>query len=210
MLNWIVWNRTVEMYKMDLSLNNLQWLICHKTKPNLPRRNRNIHEERERTEKMAVLLGQCCITQHLLCSDEKKWMTDIQGLTNKEKCIYDSMQLAIHIHINEKSIWPKVGSYGCIKDEQKERKVWCSEYRLTWVCVYSVVMRKIKVDYESWLIAVLVVMLHLWVRWVFFLVAWEKWISVLIWAGCRLSQTLCDIYVYIGVHRAPTLLLWVT
>ena len=23
------------MYKMDLSLNNLQWLICHKTKPNL-------------------------------------------------------------------------------------------------------------------------------------------------------------------------------
>ena len=22
------------MYKMDLALNNLQWLICHKTKPN--------------------------------------------------------------------------------------------------------------------------------------------------------------------------------
>ena len=22
------------MYKMDLRLNNLQWLICHKTKPN--------------------------------------------------------------------------------------------------------------------------------------------------------------------------------
>ena len=22
------------MYKQDLALNNLQWLICHKTKPN--------------------------------------------------------------------------------------------------------------------------------------------------------------------------------
>ena len=22
------------MYKKDLALNNLQWLICHKTKPN--------------------------------------------------------------------------------------------------------------------------------------------------------------------------------
>ena len=34
MLNWIVWNRTVYMYQRDLALNNLQWLICHKTKPN--------------------------------------------------------------------------------------------------------------------------------------------------------------------------------
>ena len=23
------------MYKYDLAVNNLQWLICHKTKPNL-------------------------------------------------------------------------------------------------------------------------------------------------------------------------------
>ena len=23
------------MYKEDLALNNLQWLICHKTKPNI-------------------------------------------------------------------------------------------------------------------------------------------------------------------------------
>ena len=30
MLNWIVWNRTVYVYKMDLALNNLQWLICHR------------------------------------------------------------------------------------------------------------------------------------------------------------------------------------
>ena len=33
MLNWIVWNTAVYLYKMDLALNNLQWLICHKTKP---------------------------------------------------------------------------------------------------------------------------------------------------------------------------------
>ena len=25
----------IRMYKQDLALNNLQWLICHKTKPNL-------------------------------------------------------------------------------------------------------------------------------------------------------------------------------
>ena len=34
LLNWIVWNRTVSMHKMDLVLNNLQWLIYCKTKPN--------------------------------------------------------------------------------------------------------------------------------------------------------------------------------
>ena len=33
MQKWIVWNRTVYMYKMDLALNDLQWLICHKAKP---------------------------------------------------------------------------------------------------------------------------------------------------------------------------------
>ena len=26
---------TYKMYKEDLALNNLQWLICHKTQPNL-------------------------------------------------------------------------------------------------------------------------------------------------------------------------------
>ena len=29
MLKWTVWNRIVSMNKMDLALNNLQWLICH-------------------------------------------------------------------------------------------------------------------------------------------------------------------------------------
>ena len=32
MLNWIVWNRTI-FIKMDLALNDLQWLMCHKTQP---------------------------------------------------------------------------------------------------------------------------------------------------------------------------------
>ena len=34
MLNWIVWNGTVYLYKMDLALNNLQRLICHKIQTN--------------------------------------------------------------------------------------------------------------------------------------------------------------------------------
>ena len=34
MLNWIIWNWAVYMYKKDLALNNLQWLIGHETKPN--------------------------------------------------------------------------------------------------------------------------------------------------------------------------------
>ena len=32
MLNWNIWNRTFYMFKMDLALNNLQWLMCRKTK----------------------------------------------------------------------------------------------------------------------------------------------------------------------------------
>ena len=38
-LNWIVWNRTVYIYIIDLALNNLQWLKYHKTKPNPPWRS---------------------------------------------------------------------------------------------------------------------------------------------------------------------------
>ena len=34
MLNWIVWNRIVYMYKNGLGINNLQWLMCHQTKSN--------------------------------------------------------------------------------------------------------------------------------------------------------------------------------
>ena len=30
-LNWIVWNKTDFCIKIDLGLNNLQRLICHKT-----------------------------------------------------------------------------------------------------------------------------------------------------------------------------------
>ena len=36
MLNWIVWNRTDYLHKMDLALNNQQRLICHKTQPTKP------------------------------------------------------------------------------------------------------------------------------------------------------------------------------
>ena len=32
--NLIVWNRIVYMYKNGFGINNLQWLMCQKTKPN--------------------------------------------------------------------------------------------------------------------------------------------------------------------------------
>ena len=32
MLNWIDWNKTIYI-KIDLALNNLQRLVCHKTQP---------------------------------------------------------------------------------------------------------------------------------------------------------------------------------
>ena len=32
MLKGIVWNRNILCIKMNLALNSLQWLICHKTK----------------------------------------------------------------------------------------------------------------------------------------------------------------------------------
>ena len=35
MLNWTVWNRTVYKYKNGFGINNLQWLMCYKTEPNL-------------------------------------------------------------------------------------------------------------------------------------------------------------------------------
>ena len=34
LLNWIVWNRTVYMSKNGFGINDLQWLMCHKAKPN--------------------------------------------------------------------------------------------------------------------------------------------------------------------------------
>ena len=42
MLNWIVWNKTVNMYKNGFGINNLQWLMCHKTKPECIRFKKNL------------------------------------------------------------------------------------------------------------------------------------------------------------------------
>ena len=36
MLNWIVWLELIICIKMDLELDNLQWLICHKIPTNQP------------------------------------------------------------------------------------------------------------------------------------------------------------------------------
>ena len=49
-LNWIVWNRTVYVYKNGFGINNLQWLMCHQTKPIWWIKKKNqiffIHEEK--------------------------------------------------------------------------------------------------------------------------------------------------------------------
>ena len=34
MPNWFVWDRDVSMNKNGFGIDNQQWLICHKTKPN--------------------------------------------------------------------------------------------------------------------------------------------------------------------------------
>ena len=46
-LQWLICHKTkpnqikylIYMYKKDWALNNLQWLICHKTKPNQTKRS---------------------------------------------------------------------------------------------------------------------------------------------------------------------------
>ena len=38
MLNWIIWNRTIYIYKNGYDINNLQ-LMCHKTKQNQTKPN---------------------------------------------------------------------------------------------------------------------------------------------------------------------------
>ena len=53
-LNWVVWNRTVFMNKNGFGINNLQWLMCHKTKPNQMRNNWPI----DRTLSGATIPGQ--------------------------------------------------------------------------------------------------------------------------------------------------------
>ena len=39
MLNWIVWKRAVYMHKNGFGINNLQWLMYHKTKQNQAKPN---------------------------------------------------------------------------------------------------------------------------------------------------------------------------
>ena len=56
MLNWIVWNGTVYMYKMDLVLTNLQWLMCHKTKQYQTKLNKIIDTETSPQEWILVII----------------------------------------------------------------------------------------------------------------------------------------------------------
>ena len=46
MLSWIIWNRTI-FIKIDLALNNLQRLICHKNPTNQPNQNKQIKQKQK-------------------------------------------------------------------------------------------------------------------------------------------------------------------
>ena len=59
MLKWIVRYRTVFMYKNGFAWNNLQWLICHKTKQKQTRDDRKSKKRggkpREEKENFSIL-----------------------------------------------------------------------------------------------------------------------------------------------------------
>ena len=57
MLNWIVWNRIVYMYKNLFGINNLQWLICDKTKPNQTKPKLTVKSSYKKKEEKKIFLG---------------------------------------------------------------------------------------------------------------------------------------------------------
>ena len=57
MLNYTVWNRTVNMYKIVLVLNNLKWLIRHKTKQNKLTNQKDVQPIQQ--ESMIIYKFQC-------------------------------------------------------------------------------------------------------------------------------------------------------
>ena len=74
MLNWIVWNRTF-FIKIDLALNNIQRLICHKIQPtNQPTLKQDIYIERERRRER-----QRHRQTDRLTDNENNWITSLNG-----------------------------------------------------------------------------------------------------------------------------------
>ena len=45
----------IYMYKKDLALNNLQWLICHKTQPIQIKPNQTIESKKQKKPKLLSL-----------------------------------------------------------------------------------------------------------------------------------------------------------
>ena len=91
MLNWIIWNRIVYCIRLDLALNNLQRLICHKAQTNkklyfLPTAvflNPDIHQIRSLNNskqhhfKFALNWDKLIF---LLCSDEYDLLTFVKNI----------------------------------------------------------------------------------------------------------------------------------
>ena len=125
MLKWIVWNRNVYMYKKKYSvLNNLQWLICHKTKPNQTKPNLT------KPLLMSLVTTRCSI---LLI----RWQNQLSAVNDYVRDIY--------IYIERESEWEreKYNNTERYKGEQERTyihtyirtytDVWV--YKYIWVCV---------------------------------------------------------------------------
>ena len=82
MLNWIVWNRTDYLHKIDLALNNLERLICPKSQ----RTNQTNHRNKKITS--LVLLFQVCDNLHRMLNEKKNWQTRVQSHTKDVKKWY--------------------------------------------------------------------------------------------------------------------------
>ena len=88
MINCIGGSRSIYLYKIDLALNNQQWLICHKTKAN------NFVFQKDQIFQMILPIASWVSVRRMLISlsvDEilllryGKWSTRFRGLTHKVK-----------------------------------------------------------------------------------------------------------------------------
>ena len=56
------------MYRQDLALNNLQWLICHKNQPNQTKQNTQVHLYRHAKSMTYIEMSLRIMVLHLCLS----------------------------------------------------------------------------------------------------------------------------------------------
>ena len=101
MLNWIVWNRTI-CIKMDLALNSLQGLICHKTQQTKPSQTNNA--ERLGWSNSAVVPENTRKLHKLILAGRKlKLCERAEELKVSESCIF----IILHEHSSMRKLCSK-------------------------------------------------------------------------------------------------------